>query len=558
MTKALQNIKNSLDFVDVEIPLPMKRIIAFLSTAQILGLLVIPQGYANQSQNGLLAQTYSDPSEQSTFDSLEYGDETFQETSDQLAAIRRDFDGRSQAYTLDQAIAYAIANNPTIQAAYRSVQSKQWSAISDKRLWWPTASGAGPGGDVNIVPTWPTIGQRYTSSKARAYTTVETTDGKTYLEKTKANEYTIIDTFVPAVAGRWTFFDMPRGAVINSSTEAAKAEELLFNMTVRDTVLAVQEGYFALYSEIKFLDGLELDYRANVEQLSQAQAKYNADPTLINQNAVQQSKATLYAQLEQLISMHVKLIRAGANMAKAMGLPIGTLIKPSDDFQMRPLGSWDMELMPTIEHALSHREEILAAQTIAKSQSYLATSFSYSYLPKLSLYGYVDYNAQNGIYGASDAKKNNKTWSWGPSANIGLIFSWNFDGTVNDAKSRSAKYASKQSLAKAQASRDMVASQTATAFAEYTTAKMSLDTSKAALINAKRARDTSKILYQQNLIDATAFTAAANAVSLASEAYTKSIFVYNNSLAKLYRYTSIWPVGVSKMLDEAVKILKEG
>ena len=87
---------------------------------------------------------------------------------------------------------------------------------------------------------------------------------------------------------------------------------------------------------------------------------------------------------------------------------------------------------------------------------------------------------------------------------------------------------------------------------------MSLDTSKAALINAKRARDTSKILYQQNLIDATAFTAAANAVSLASEAYTKSIFVYNNSLAKLYRYTSIWPVGVSKMLDEAVKILKEG
>ena len=159
---------------------------------------------------------------------------------------------------------------------------------------------------------------------------------------------------------------------------------------------------------------------------------------------------------------------------------------------------------------------------------------------------------------ASDAKKNNKTWSWGPSANIGLIFSWNFDGTVNDAKSRSAKYASKQSLAKAQASRDMVATQTATAFAEYTTAKMSLNTSKAALTNAKRARDTSKILYQQNLIDATAFTAAANAVSIASESYTKSIFTYNNSLAKLYRYTSIWPVGVSTMLDEAVKILKEG
>lgn len=539
----------------------MKRLIAFISAAQFLGLIAIPQSKANPAPASLISQATSGSINDASFDSLDYGNDTFQETSEELAAIRRDFNGRSQAYTLDEAIAYAIANNPTIQAAYRSVQSKQWSAISDKRLWWPTASGAGPYGDVNIVPTWPTIGQRYTSTEGRKYTTVtaaDSADGKAYVEKVDNKSYTIIDTFVPAVHGRWTFFDMPRGAVIKSSTEAAKAEELLFNMTVRDTVLAVQEGYFALYSEIKFLNGLELDYRENVDQLSQAEAKYSAAPTLINLNAVQQSKATLYAQLEQLIDMHVKLIQEGANMARAMGLPIGTLIKPSDDFQMRPLGSWNMALMPTIEHALAHREEILTAQTLAKSQSYLATSYSYSYLPKLSLYGYFDYNSQNGIYGTSDAKKDNKSWFSGPSANIGLIFSWNFDGTVNDAKSRSAKYASKQSIAKAQASRDMVATQTATAFAEYTTAKMSLNTSRAALANAKKARDTSKMLYQQNLIDATAFTAAANAVSIASESYTKSIFTYNNSLAKLYRYTSIWPVGVSEMLDEAVKILKEG
>ena len=300
----------------------MKRLIAFISTAQLLGLVAIPQSFANPTPTDSFSQTSSGPVDQTSFDSLDYGNDTFQETSEELAAIRRDFDGRSQAYTLDEAIAYAIANNPTIQAAYRSVQSKQWSAISDKRLWWPTASGAGPYGDVNIVPTWPTIGQRYTSTQGRAYTTVESTDGKTYLEKTNSNSYTIIDTFVPAVHGRWTFFDMPRGAVIKSSTEAAKAEELLFNMTVRDTVLAVQEGYFALYSEIKFLNGLELDYRENVDQLSQAEAKYSAAPTLINLNAVQQSKATLYAQLEQLIDMHVKLIQEGAKMARSMGLPI--------------------------------------------------------------------------------------------------------------------------------------------------------------------------------------------------------------------------------------------
>ena len=72
---------------------------------------------------------------------------------------------------------------------------------------------------------------------------------------------------------------MPRGQAINSSTEAAKAEELLFNMTVRDTILNVQEGYYALFSEISYLESLESDYRENVDQLKQAEAKYLAKPT---------------------------------------------------------------------------------------------------------------------------------------------------------------------------------------------------------------------------------------------------------------------------------------
>ena len=68
--------------------------------------------------------------------------DTFSGTSEQLAAMRSDYQGRSKEYTLEEATNYAIANNSTIQAAYKGVQSKQWSAISDKRLWWPTVSGA--------------------------------------------------------------------------------------------------------------------------------------------------------------------------------------------------------------------------------------------------------------------------------------------------------------------------------------------------------------------------------------------------------------------------------
>ncbi len=526
----------------------MKRFAWVFTTIQLLGMGQVNSVIANEFEN-----TSNSESPSMT---VEIEDDTFENTSNRLEAIQQDFNERSKPFTLDEAIAFAVANNKTIQAAYRSVQSKQWSAISDKRLWWPTASGAGPYGDVNIVPTWPTLGQRFNSTETRSYTINE--DGKPYLKSTESKNFTSLDQFVPAIAVRWTFFDMPRGQAIKSSTEAARAEELLFNMTVRDIVLKVQEGYFALYREISKLESLKLNYKESVKFLGHTEAKYKGEPSLVNKNAVQQAKAALYGQLEHLIEVHVNLIKAATNMSEQLGLPMGTLLRPSDDFRLRPIGSWSMNLTQTVEHALNHREEILAAQKIANSQSHLATSLSYSYIPKFSLYGYADYTDQSGIYGATKTTKEYQSSSWGPSGNFGLIMSWNFDGTVSDAKARSLRYAAKQSLAKARAAEEMAAVQAGTAFIEYTTAKMGLDTAKAALVNARQARDSSRELYRQNKIDATSFSTATYAVVRESNAYSKAIFNYNHSLSKLFRYTAIWPSGVSETLDEAVNVLKEG
>tara|TARA_B100001093_G_scaffold166153_1_gene158721 strand:+ start:1195 stop:2802 length:1608 start_codon:yes stop_codon:yes gene_type:complete len=533
------------DLKFVKYQMTMKNSIGYVASISIAGLLAGTQilGIPANAQSNITPEISSD-----------YGEDTFQATNAKLKEMMDDFEKRSKPYDLEEAINFSIANNPSIQAAYRSVQSKQWSAISDKRLWWPTASGAGPYGDTTIVPTWPTLGQRYSSSKTRSY--VKADDGN--LKKTNGS-YTVLDAFTPAIQARWTFFDMARGAQINGSTEAAKAEELVFNMTVRNTVLNVQQNYYALYSILKHLKGLEIDYESNCEQLKEAERRYVQEPSLLNQNAVAQSKSTLYNHLQQLVKVKIKLLENAATLSQAMGLPVGTLIKPADSFEMRATGSWSLSLMETIDHALAHREEIKTSLTIAKSQNYLATSLNYSYIPKLSLYGYADFTSQDGIYGASDtSKKSNKSWTWGPSANIGLMLSWTFDGTVADAKSRSLRYAAKQSEAKAKAAQDMVESQTATTYAQYTMAKMSLDTSQAALANAKQARETSKRLYKQGRIDATAYATTSNSLSQASEDYSKAIFDYNNSLAKLYRYTSIWPSGISKQLDEAVQILKEG
>ena len=475
--------------------------------------------------------------------------DTFLETSNQLAKIRSDFQKRSKEFSLEDATYYAISNNSTIQAAYKGVQSEQWNAISDKRLWWPTLSGAGPMGDITRIPTLPLVGQRYSSLRGGSFST-STTSSQT------SQSFSVLDSLTPGIQARWTFFNLSRGEKINSSTESAKAEELLFNLSARDLVLDIHRDYYKLHSIRQYLTDLEKDYSINLAQLVESEKKYETNGSLKNLNAVQQTKSILYSQLEELIQQHVYLIEAATKLSSNMGLPLGRLARPASNFELRPLGSWPLELMPTIEHALNHREEIKIAKTRAKSTSYLATSLKYSYAPQLSLYGYAGYTNQSGINGMSDTNKYNGSYLYGPEANIGLKINWHFDGTVAAAKAKSLEYQSKKFLAEAQSHRDNIEAQAATAFTKYTTAKMTLDTSFSALSNALKARQTNMQLYKQDRISASSYSTAATAVGVASEKYNKAIFNYNNSISELYRYTAIWPSGISKSLDQAVVVMK--
>ena len=157
--------------------------------------------------------------------------DNFESTVNELQQIKSDALSRSVEYTLDEALKYTLANNPSINAAYKAVQSKQWAAISDKRLWWPTIMGAGPYGDLTTIPTFPSLGRRL------------------MVDNTFGSNSVVVDSFTPALIARWTFFDLARGETINASTEAAKAEELLFNMTVRNSILDLYMNYYQLFAK---------------------------------------------------------------------------------------------------------------------------------------------------------------------------------------------------------------------------------------------------------------------------------------------------------------------
>ena len=545
--------------------------------------------------------------------------DNFESTVDELQKIKLDALSRSKELTLDEALKYTLANNPTINAAYKSVQSKQWSAISDKRLWWPTIMGAGPYGDLSTIPTYPSLGQRFTSRTGKTRgsgmnmmaSTPQLGPYGTVNNPIDSNSFAVVDSFNPALIARWTFFDLARGEKINASTEGAKAEELLFNMTVRNTVLDLNMKYYQLFAKQNLLQSLEKQYEANLQQLNdllgnqvnndqlqslrdeynlvqqqlnavndliENEANKNLLQSLRNQykvelqqlndsratqvnnfspeksNAIARTKTTLYLQLDELIKAYVDYIKASAAAAKVMGLPIGTLMKPADGFSMQPMNAWTMNLQETLDHALEHREEIKLAKTIAKSQNHLATSLLYSYLPRISIFGYGSYSNESGILDFSmGTEKDFGAYREGWEGNIGLMFSWMFDGTMA-AKSTSLKYAAKQQIQKAKGTKNLVAEQISTTYAEYVTAKLSLATSKMAYDSALQTQELTQQIKSANSTD---FSNAAQSVGNAAKNYAGAIFKYNATLSMLYRFSSIWPTGISEELNNAVKVLKE-
>ncbi|MBL6802537.1 MAG: TolC family protein [Synechococcus sp. BS307-5m-G38] len=487
--------------------------------------------------------------------------DNFESTVSELQQIKSDALSRSEEFTLDEALKYALANNPTINAAYKSVQSKQWTAISDKRLWWPTIMGAGPYGDLTTIPTYPSLGQRFTSKTGKTRgsgmnmlaSTPQLGPYGTVNNPIDSNSFAVVDSFNPALIARWTFFDLARGETINASTEAAKAEELLFNMTVRNTVLDLNMKYYQLFAKQNLLQSLEKEYKANLQQLNDLIATQNNN-SLEASSAITRTKTTLYLQLDELITAYVDYIKASAAAAKAMGLPIGKLMKPSDSFSMQPMNAWSMTLQETLEHALGHREEIKLAKTIAKSQNHLATSLLYSYLPKISIFGYGSYSNETGILDFSMAtEKDFGAYREGWEGNIGLMFSWMFDGSLA-AKSTSLKYAAKQQMQKAKETENLVAEQVSTTYAEYIAAKLSLANAKMAYESALQTRESTQQLRSANSTD---YSNAAQSVGNAAKNYAGAIFKYNASLSMLYRFSSIWPSSISEELNNAVKILKE-
>ena len=132
------------------------------------------------------------------------------------------------------------------------------------------------------------------------------------------------------------------------------------------------------------------------------------------------------------------------------------------------------------------------------------------------------------------------------------MVSWMLDGTLA-AKSKSLRYAAMQQQQKAKDTENLAAEQISSTYADYMTAKLSLDTAKQAYTNALNARTTTQQIATSTATD---YSTSAQGVSSAAKKYAGAIFKYNAALSMLYRFSAIWPSGVSEELNSVVNILK--
>lgn len=452
----------------------------------------------------------------------------------QLGALRSQLEERSRQANLDQAIEAGLLHNPQLAAAYAEIQGQQWSLIAVRREWYPSLSASSERLPGQTFATSSERGNSPNNSNTTTYSNATNTDVNLTLN--------------------WTFFDPSRGPGINAASESLKRQQLLFDVSARNLVLAIQQAYFSLQEQQLLIKSYEEILKGTDRQVQITEAKFNNG--LVSIADVEQIRTQQFTTLSTVINAYRQLIDASSQLAQTMALPPGTLVLPSE--VLTPLGSWDEPLQSTIEQALKLREEIQASLAAAASASWSATSLFNRYWPQFSvgaLGRYAGSNRTSGLPGESTSF-NDRTLNWDGA--IGVGFNWRlFDGGINAANAEVQKAAARSARDQAAERKLDVSREVEQSYANYITSQLALESSKAQVNSARAAAVAVQERFAVGVSDMTAVVQVLNQSIDAANAYATAVRVYNGAIASLYRSSARWPAGTEPLLMQRIGQLRQ-
>ncbi len=425
--------------------------------------------------------------------------------------------------TLQQAIAYATDNNPTLLAARESIDAQEWSVTGVRRQWYPSLVFSNPtpvGGQVNTSTTYNVPGYDW---------------GPSGYSPTQTSSYY---NFAPQIVATWTFFQPSRSANINSQLELLNQQQYLYLVSLRGLVLNVQQAYYQVQASYELIQAYHKIYDINRRQLQIVQDRYNAKSTDLG--TLGQTRTQLYNQLTQLIGYYNQYFVNTANLANAIGLPPQEIILPADT--LAASGDWTVSLDESIQRGTRLREEVLASLAQSRSFGWNSEALLASYLPSFGLAATNSFTYTNGSIQQFGVPFSSYS-STATNLTFGLTMNWNlFDGGINAASASNNRSQQRSAEQTARSNQLQVVDQIRTAFSQYQTARLNIESASAALRSAELAQAVARARYDYGVGDITTVVQAVQLLGQAALNRAQSILDYNNAVAQLYRYTATDPV----------------
>jgi outer membrane protein TolC len=436
--------------------------------------------------------------------------------------------------SLQQAIEAALLNNPDLASAYAQIQGSQWSLIAVRRKWYPTLNASSAGNGV--------LGQTFITTNASGTGTINTPS------------YTNTTATGLNVALGWTFFNPSRGPAINAAGETLRQQQLLFDVSARNLVLAVQQTYFQLQEQRQLISAYDEILTNTDRQVKQVEAAFNSG--LVSIAEVEQIRTQQYSTLSVVISTYRQLLDTAAQLAQTMALSPGALVLPAD--QLRTVGSWSEPLPATIAQALRLREEIQASLAAAASASWGATSLFNSYWPQFSLGAsgsVANTNTTSGLPGINTTS-NKAILNW--NGGVGLGFSWQlFDGGINAASAQASRSRAVQQQNLAASQRLNVTREVEQAYNAYLTSQLALQSTTAQVQAARQAVIATQERFKVGVETMTTVVQTLAQAIQAANAYATAVRTHNTAVANLYRSSARWPEGTQTLLQQRTTTLKQ-
>ncbi|HML89513.1 MAG TPA: TolC family protein [Methylomusa anaerophila] len=389
--------------------------------------------------------------------------------------------------TLDDSVALALKNNPSIKMAEADLTKAGWSLNQAK---------AGKG---------PTLSFSHTDSRIRE---ISSTTGIAYVDFYYKNQATLA-------------LPLYTGGRVEGNIDKAKLGVEYYGLGVEQAKQQIKLDATTSYYNLLQTRNLVKLNQESVDQLDahlkNVQAQYGAGT--VAKSDVLRSEVEKANAEQNLIKAQNNYDLAMASSNNVMGLPLDTQLAVKDELKYEKFGK---SLEDCVQIALANRPEATQADTnvaMARKDIDIAASGN---KPQVSL------NANSGWYNDEFPGADNNTWS------VAVVTSLNvFDSNLTKSQVKGADAALVRATEQARQAKDGIQLEVREAYLNMLEAEKRIDTSSVAVTKAEEDFKIAQVRYSAGVGTNLDVIDSQVALTNAKTNYVQALYDYNSNRAKL-------------------------